>query len=123
MFQKLHVHVTFNQNCYYIQLIVIILNSHLVKKKTNRINSYVDMFIQYLKSLSLHTITVLPLTIVYFVSEVHCTLNVQYLTLLSLHTITVLPLTTVYIVSEVCTLYFKCTTQYYMLVLCYHIQM
>ena len=79
------------------------------------------MFIQYLKSLSLHTITVLPLTIVYIVSEVHCTLNVQYLTLLSLHTITVLPLTTVYIVSEVCTLYFKCTctTQYYTLVLSY----
>ena len=61
--------------------------------------------VQYLTLLSLHTITVLPLTIVYIVSEVHCTLNVQYLTLLSLHTITVLPLTIVYIVSEVhCTL-------------------
>ena len=57
--------------------------------------------IQYLTLLSLHTITVLPLTTVYIVSEVHCTLNVQYLTLLSLHTITVLSLTTVYIVSEV----------------------
>ena len=49
--------------------------------------------------ISLHTITVLPLTTMYIVSEVHCTLNVQYLTLLSLHTITVLPLTTVYFVS------------------------
>ena len=29
--------------------------------------------------LSLHTITVLPLTIVYFVNEVHCTLNVLHL--------------------------------------------
>ena len=49
----------------------------------------------------LHTITVLPLTTVYFVSELHCTVNIQYLTLLSLHNITVLPLTTVYFVSEV----------------------
>ena len=65
----------------------------------------------YPSLLSLHTITVLPLTIVYFVSEVDCTLNVLhvlhlstmlYLTLLS---ITVLPLTIVYFVSEVhCTL-------------------
>ena len=40
---------------------------------------------------------------------------VQYLTLLCLHTITVLPFTIVYFGSEVhaCTLYFKCTTQYY----------
>ena len=29
--------------------------------------------------LSLHIITVLPLTIVYFVNEVHCTLNVLHL--------------------------------------------
>ena len=40
--------------------------------------------IQYLTLLSLHTITVLPLTIVYFVSEVHRTSNVlQSITLLS----------------------------------------
>ena len=39
--------------------------------------------IQYLTLVSLHTITVLPLTIVYFVSEVHCTSNV-------LHSITML---------------------------------
>ena len=58
-----------------------------------------------IQHLTLHTITVLPLTTVYIVSEVHCTSNVQYLTLLSLHTITALPLTTVYFVSEVhCTL-------------------
>ena len=36
------------------------------------------MIIQYLTLLSLHTITVLPLTIVYFVSEVHCTSNVLH---------------------------------------------
>ena len=36
---------------------------------------------QYLTLLSLHTITVLPLTTVYFVSEVHSTSNVQYQTL------------------------------------------
>ena len=47
------------------------------------------MSITVVQYLSLHTITVLPLTIVYMLSEVHCTLNVQYLTL-SLHTITVL---------------------------------
>ena len=34
--------------------------------------------IQYLTLLSLHTITVLPLTTVYFVSKVHCTLNVLH---------------------------------------------
>ena len=34
--------------------------------------------VQYLTLLYLHTITVLPLTIVYFVSEVHCTLNVLH---------------------------------------------
>ena len=36
----------------------------------------VNSYVQYLTLLSLHTITVLPLTTVYFVSEVHCTLNV-----------------------------------------------
>ena len=30
-----------------------------------------------IQHLTLHTITVLPLTTVYFVSEVHCTLNVH----------------------------------------------
>ena len=33
---------------------------------------------QYLTLLSLHTITVLPLTTVYFVSKVHCTSNVLH---------------------------------------------
>ena len=44
--------------------------------------------------------------------------------LLSLHTITILPLTTVYIVSEeLCTSnVLHSITQYYTLVLCYHIQ-
>ena len=35
-------------------------------------------FNQYLTLLSLHTITVLPLTIVYYMSEVHCTFNVLH---------------------------------------------
>ena len=35
-----------------------------------------DEEVQYLTLLSLHTITVLPLTTVYIVSEVHCTLSV-----------------------------------------------
>ena len=34
--------------------------------------------LHYLTLLSLHTITVLPLTTVYFMSEVHCTLNVLH---------------------------------------------
>ena len=37
-----------------------------------------QLYVQYLTLLSLHTITVLPLTTVYFVSEVHCTLNVLH---------------------------------------------
>ena len=40
------------------------------------ISVHVGVYIQYLTLLSLHTVTVLPLTTVYFVSEVHCTLNV-----------------------------------------------
>ena len=48
--------------------------------------------LQYLTLLSLHTITVLPLTYMYFMSEIHCTSSV-------LHSI----------------------AQYYTLVLCYHI--
>ena len=38
----------------------------------------VDAINSRLKDLSLHTITVLPLTIVYCMSEVHCTLNVLH---------------------------------------------
>ena len=38
-----------------------------------------DKHLQYLTLLSLHTITVLPLTTVYFVSEVHCTSNVLHI--------------------------------------------
>ena len=37
-----------------------------------------DKHLQYLTLLSLHTITALPLTTVYFVSEVHCTSNVLH---------------------------------------------
>ena len=36
------------------------------------------MYIQYLTLLSLHTITVLSLTTVYIVSEIHCTLNILH---------------------------------------------
>ena len=36
------------------------------------------IYIQYLTLLRLHTITVLPLTTVYFVIEVYCTLNVLH---------------------------------------------
>ena len=36
------------------------------------------MIICTVPNISLHTITVLTLTIVYFVSEVHCTLNVLH---------------------------------------------
>ena len=39
---------------------------------------HVHVHDQYLTLLSLHTITVLPLTTVYFVSEVHCTSNVLH---------------------------------------------
>ena len=35
-------------------------------------------YLQYLTLLRLHTITVLPLTTLYFVSEVHCTLKVKH---------------------------------------------
>ena len=51
---------------------------------TNQIALYQvnkSLNIQYLTLLSLHTqctIAVLPLTTVYFVSEVHCTLNVLH---------------------------------------------
>ena len=70
-------------------------------------HTYMYNYVQYLTLLS---ITVLPLTIVYFVSEVtvlqmyYTVLHLStmlYLTLLSVHTITVLPLTIVYFVSEV----------------------
>ena len=46
----------------------------------------VYVHVQYLTLLSLHTITVLPLTTVYFVSEVYCTLNVLYLSTMLSHT-------------------------------------
>ena len=39
---------------------------------------YTCTHVQYLTLLNLHTITVLPLTTVYFVSEVYCTLNVLH---------------------------------------------
>ena len=39
---------------------------------------HVHTQVDYLTLLSLHIITVLPLTTVYIVSEVHCTLNVLH---------------------------------------------
>ena len=38
----------------------------------------VELYVQFLRLLCLHTITVLPLTTEYFVSEVYCTLNVLH---------------------------------------------
>ena len=37
-----------------------------------------QVHVQYLTLLSLHTITVLPLTTVYIVSELHCTSNILH---------------------------------------------
>ena len=57
----------------YIIIIVYynILHFHALKQ-------YSIIYILYLTLLSLHTITILPLTTVYVVSEVHCTSNVLH---------------------------------------------
>ena len=47
---------------------------------SGRHRNYGNSIIQYLTLLSLHTITLLPLTTVYFVNEVHCTSNVLHST-------------------------------------------
>ena len=51
---------------------------NILKFNTKYLEMMFYLIIQYLKLLSLCTITVLPLTAVYIVSEVHCTLNVLH---------------------------------------------
>ena len=56
----------------------VFLHVHFICTSHHIVRFVTLLHIQYLTLLSLHTITVLPLTIVYFMSEVHCTLNVLH---------------------------------------------
>ena len=77
------------------------------------------LVVWYLTLLSLHTITVLPLTIVYFVREVFCTLNVLHSITPYYYTITykykVNPHITIIIVQCGTIVLLRCTVDYHLI--------